>query len=95
MINMILQKLLPTIIHCSELSGVVRKDSFGGVLKFEVLKSSNLQSNNNAFATKTPRHKGSQSPKSSISNFAALRISLCGLCVKCILSAHMYLCYPI
>jgi len=38
MINMILQKLLPTIIHCSVLRGVVRKDSFGGVLKFEVLK---------------------------------------------------------
>ena len=60
MINMILQKLLPTIIHCSALSGVGVLRSVG----FEVLKltinRSNLTVNNNVFATKTPRHKGSQ-----------------------------------
>jgi hypothetical protein len=48
MINMISQKLLPTIIRCSELSSV-------GALKFEVVTLTEVvsQESNNAFATKT------------------------------------------
>lgn len=50
MINMISRKLLPIIIHCSELRRV-------GVLEFYVLRSteSPIYNLKNAFATKTQR----------------------------------------
>ena len=74
MINMILQKLLPTTIHCSARRGVVRKDCFGGVLEFEVLKLTEIanQQSINVFATKPPGLKGSQSRSNLNKQFCGL-----------------------
>ncbi len=66
MINMISQELLPTIIHCSALRYCV--------LRFRAkLAESNLKIyNKNTFATKSPRHKGSQSRSNSNKQFCGL-----------------------
>ena len=77
MTNMISQKLLPIIIHCSAHRSVVRKDSFRGVLKFDVLKLTEVvsQQSNNVLPQ---RHQDSKVHKArepinvqfQISNFA-------------------------
>jgi len=71
MTNMILQKLLPTIIHCSALSGV-------GVLKFEALKLTKIVKSTVQIIMNSPqRHQDTKVHK--VLKARSIILRLCGL----------------